>query len=87
MVPVTANMVAVRLQPNQEVNAKVTRVKQAIVEHTSKMPFGKYINQPLENIPRSYWRWMYDNKKLSGELLKYAVDNVPDIKLMEEKKK
>lgn len=31
------------------------------------MPFGKFKNQAIRNVPLSYWTWLYDNPE--------AVDN------------
>ena len=34
---------------------------------SSPMPFGKFKNQTIKDVPLSYWTWLYDNPK--------AVDN------------
>lgn len=45
------------------------------------MPFSKYKGEKLANVPAGYLIWMYDNKKLSGELKKYAEDNIEVLKI------
>jgi uncharacterized protein (DUF3820 family) len=42
----------------------------------SIMPFGKYKGDKLSEVPDSWFIFMYDRKKLSGELKSYAESNV-----------
>lgn len=45
------------------------------------MPFGKYINVPLENVPDSYLLWLYQSGKLFDRaLIAYIEDNLDAIK-------
>lgn len=31
------------------------------MEHTTRMPFGKYRGKPLEDVPRNYLKWLLAN--------------------------
>jgi uncharacterized protein (DUF3820 family) len=42
----------------------------------SLMPFGKYKNEKMANIPASYLMWLYDNNKCSLEVREYIKDNL-----------
>lgn len=46
----------------------------------SPMPFGKYINVAMANVPASYLIWLYDNNKCAGEVKKYIQDNIDVLK-------
>jgi uncharacterized protein (DUF3820 family) len=43
---------------------------------TSPMPWGKYTGTKMANVPSSYLLWLYDNKKCSGKILRYILDNM-----------
>ena len=55
------------------------------MKDTDKMPFGKYKDQPMVNVPGSYLIWLYDNGKCYGDLKKYIEDNM-DVFKKEAKK-
>lgn len=41
----------------------------------SLMPFGKYKNNKLANVPASYLLWLLTEGKITGDLKKYIEDN------------
>lgn len=47
----------------------------------SLMPFGKYKGEKLANVPAGYLIWLYDNKKLFGDLKKYCEENIEVLKI------
>lgn len=42
-----------------------------------KMPFGKYKDKPMSEIPHGYLLYLYDRKKLKGRYKKFAEENIP----------
>ncbi len=36
------------------------------LEDLDKMPFGKYKDTPMQDVPPSYLMWLYDNIKKTG---------------------
>jgi uncharacterized protein (DUF3820 family) len=48
------------------------------------MPFGKYKGQKLANVPAGYLLWLYDQKKLFGDLKNYVEENTPVLKFQKE---
>jgi uncharacterized protein (DUF3820 family) len=56
------------------------------MKDSDKMPFGKHKGKPLVEVPHLYWIYLYDLKKLNGELLRYAEENVPVLRFQLEKK-
>jgi hypothetical protein len=46
---------------------------------------GDHKGKKLSEIPDSWFLFMYDKCKLTGELKKYAIERIPMIRLMEEK--
>jgi uncharacterized protein (DUF3820 family) len=46
----------------------------------SRMPFGKYINEQMTNVPASYLLWLYDNNKCSGNVKTYIEENLEVLK-------
>lgn len=55
----------------------------------SILDFGTHKGKKLKDVPMSWFTRMYDmnNKKMTGELLQYAVDTIGSIRYSEEKKK
>lgn len=51
------------------------------------LTFGTHKGKALANIPDSWFIWMYDNGKLSGELKKYAEDNIRVLQIQAEQQK
>ena len=41
----------------------------------SRMPYGKYKEDKMINVPASYLIWLYDNNKCSGDVREYIKDN------------
>jgi uncharacterized protein (DUF3820 family) len=54
----------------------------------SKMPFGKFRGQKLEDVPASYLIWLYDNNKCNGELKEYikGIYRLLEMEVENEKK-
>jgi uncharacterized protein (DUF3820 family) len=50
------------------------------MDDNSKMPFGKYQNEKLANVPASYLLWLHKERKCYGELKKYIEDNMDVLK-------
>jgi hypothetical protein len=50
------------------------------------MPFGKHKGKPLSKVPQGYLLWLYDRKKLTGIIKKYAEDNIPILIFVTNKK-
>lgn len=42
----------------------------------SLMPYGKYEGKRMIDVPASYLIWLHDNKKCSGSVQNYIVDNL-----------
>lgn len=53
----------------------------------SLMPFGKYKDKPLRDVPDGYLLYQYDANKLSGELKEYVENRIPVLRFQKEKKK
>ncbi len=47
----------------------------------SPMPYGKYKDMPMKDVPASYLIWLIDNKKCSGAVKRYIEDNMNALKL------
>jgi len=52
----------------------------------SLMPFGKYKGKPLSDVPDSVLLFLYDRKKLSGQLKEYVENRIPVLRVMKEKR-
>ena len=46
----------------------------------SFMPFGKYKNDRMVNVPASYLLWLYDNDKCNKEVRDYITENLDVLK-------
>jgi uncharacterized protein (DUF3820 family) len=46
----------------------------------SLMPFGKYKDYSMINVPASYLLWLYENDKCNKEVKEYIEDNLDFIK-------
>ncbi len=46
----------------------------------SKMPFGKYKDEKMINVPASYLMWLYDTGKCNSDVKEYIKDNLDVIK-------
>ena len=44
------------------------------------MPFGKYKDVAMANVPANYLIWLYDNSKCNNEVLEYIIDNMEVLK-------
>ena len=53
----------------------------------SIMAFGKHKGKPLSEIPHSWFEYMYYRHLLTGELKKYAEENVGIIRFQLDKVK
>lgn len=53
----------------------------------SPMPFGKYKNQKMANVPASYFLWLYDNDKCSSYVKEYIEDNLDVLKVEVDREK
>lgn len=56
------------------------RTSTAQMNDESIMPFGKYKNQKLANIPGSYFIFLYEHDMKDGPLKDYIVDNLDVLK-------
>lgn len=43
---------------------------------TSRMPFGKYKNEKMANVPADYLLWLHKESKCFGELKEYIEENM-----------
>jgi uncharacterized protein (DUF3820 family) len=43
---------------------------------TSRMPFGKYKNEKMANVPADYLLWLHKEQKCFGELKEYIEENL-----------
>jgi uncharacterized protein (DUF3820 family) len=41
----------------------------------SRMPYGKYKNEKMANVPPDYLLWLLENKKCFGEVARYIEEN------------
>ena len=48
---------------------------------SSLMPFGAHKGQKMANVPDHYLKWLYENKKCSGEVKAYIEDNAKTLKI------
>jgi uncharacterized protein (DUF3820 family) len=53
----------------------------------SRMPFGKYKNEKMANVPASYLLWLHKEGKCFGELKRYIEENMPVLKEEIEREK
>lgn len=56
-----------------------------VLDDNSRMPFGKYKNEKLANVPASYLLWAYDNLNLRPDLKRY-INSVRDSLQQETKR-
>lgn len=54
------------------------------MDGNSIMPFGKHKGKKLSDVPSGYFIYLFDRKQLKGELLKYAEENITQLKVMKE---
>ena len=47
---------------------------------SSRMPFDKYINEKMANVPASYLMWLYDNNKCNQQVKDYIEENMDVLK-------
>lgn len=47
----------------------------------SLMPFGKYKDYAMENVPASYLVWLYENDKCSNQVRNYIIDNLDFLRM------
>jgi uncharacterized protein (DUF3820 family) len=45
-----------------------------------KMPFGKYKNDDIEDVPASYLMWLYEKEIAKGSILQYIEENMHGLK-------
>lgn len=57
-----------------------------MITDTSIMPFGKYKGKALKDAPDGYLLWLYDHKKLKGELKEYVEERIPVLRVMKNKR-
>lgn len=46
----------------------------------SRMPFGKYKNEKMANVPPDYLLWLYNEGKCFGEVRQYIQENLSVLK-------
>lgn len=46
----------------------------------SLMPFGKYKDYSMENVPASYLIWLYENRKCNEPVKNYIIENLDFLK-------
>jgi uncharacterized protein (DUF3820 family) len=46
----------------------------------SLIPFGKYKDEKMANVPASYLIWMYESGKCYGAIKQYIIDNLEVLK-------
>lgn len=51
----------------------------------STMPFGIHKGKKMANVPDHYLKWLYDNKKCSGDVKAYIEDNADLLNIEIEK--
>jgi uncharacterized protein (DUF3820 family) len=44
------------------------------------MPFGKYKNDDIEDVPASYLMWLYEKEIAKGSILQYIEENMHGLK-------
>ena len=57
------------------------------MKETDIMPFGKHKGKPLSEVPHSWFIFMYDRGKLTGEIKLFAEENVPILRFQAQKLK
>lgn len=50
------------------------------MEDNSLMPYGKFKNEKMANVPAYYLLWLYRENKCSGEVRQYIIDNLDVLK-------
>lgn len=50
------------------------------MDDNSRMPYGKYINTKMANVPAHYLLWLHREGKCSGEVKRYIEDNMEILK-------
>ena len=56
------------------------KMGEKIMNDNSRMPFGKYKNEKLANVPPDYLLWLYENSNIYGELKNYIKQNIDILK-------
>lgn len=52
----------------------------AALTDKSRMPWGKWRNTQMANVPADYLLWLYDNDKCDEQVKAYIVDNLEILK-------
>lgn len=60
---------------------------EATLSDNSLMPFGKYKNEKMANVPASYLLWLYDNDKCNSYVKEYIEDNLDVLRVEIEREK
>lgn len=47
-----------------------------ILTDESPMPFGKYQDRKMANVPADYLIWLYENNKCNNDVREYIEDNL-----------
>jgi uncharacterized protein (DUF3820 family) len=50
------------------------------MDDNSRMPYGKYQNEKMANVPPDYLIWLYENNKCGGEVKTYIKENLQILK-------
>jgi uncharacterized protein (DUF3820 family) len=51
-----------------------------VMDDNSRMPYGKYQNTKMANVPPDYLIWLYENNKCAGDVRKYIHENLSILK-------
>jgi len=46
------------------------------MEDNDLMPFGVHKGKEMANVPSHYLLWLYEEKKCSGQVKQYIIDNL-----------
>lgn len=58
-----------------------------MLDDDSKMPYGKYKGEKMENVPAGYLLWLYENNKCGEDVKQYIEDNIDVIKVEIQRRK
>lgn len=51
------------------------------LDDNSLMPFGKYQDCKMQDVPATYLKWLYTNDKCNKEVKEYIEENIETIEL------
>ncbi len=55
--------------------------RMASLSDSDLMPYGKYKDTPMGEVPADYLLWLYENNKVNGHVARYIEENLDTLKM------